>query len=86
MSTDTLIEFPAHIAVKAMGLNVDDFESCISALVLPLIEPAVPEFTTLLSKEGKYLSVSVHFTAHSLAQLHSVYGALRNEPRVLYTL
>lgn len=86
MTTETLIEFPAQIAVKAMGLNVDDFEACICELVLPLIEPAVATISTVPSKEGKYLSVRVHFTATSLNQLHEVYGVLRAESRVLYTL
>ncbi len=86
MSTDTFIEFPADIAVKAMGLNTDDFESLISTLVLPLVEPQVASITTLPSKEGKYLSVSVRFTATDLEQLHGVYAALQAEARVLYTL
>lgn len=84
--TETLIEFPADIAVKAMGLNTDDFESLVSELVLPLVEADQPTVTTLPSKEGKYLSVSVRFTATSIEQLQSVYTVLRAEPRVLYTL
>lgn len=84
--TETLIEFPADIAVKAMGLNTHDFESCVSSLVLPHIESANAVVTTLPSKEGKYLSVRIRFTATSLEQLQSVYQALRAEPRVIYTL
>lgn len=86
MTTDTLIEFPADIAVKAMGLNTNDFESLVSTLVVPLIEPQTASVTTLPSKEGKYLSVSVRFTATDVEQLHRVYAALRAEARVLYTL
>jgi putative lipoic acid-binding regulatory protein len=86
VSRDTLIEFPADIAVKAMGLNTADFESLVSTLVLPLIEPQAALITILPSKEGKYLSVSVRFTATNLEQLHGVYGALQAEARVLYTL
>ncbi len=84
--TETLIEFPADIAVKAMGLNTDDFESLVSDLVLPLVKADQPTVTTLPSKEGKYLSVSVRFTATSIEQLQSVYTVLRAEARVLYTL
>ncbi|MFK8082246.1 MAG: YbeD family protein [Granulosicoccus sp.] len=86
MSQETLIEFPADIAVKAMGLHTDDFEACICELVKPHIEPQLMSVTTLPSKGGKYLSVSVRFTAQSLEQLHAVYAALKQEPRVLYTL
>lgn len=83
---ETLIEFPAHIAVKAMGLHTDDFQQLISSLVLPHVHPQEATLTTLPSKGGKYISVSVRFTAESLEQLHAVYGALKSEPRVLYTL
>ena len=84
--TDTLIEFPADIAVKAMGLNSLDFEALITSLVLPHIEPDPVKFTTLPSKEGKYVSVSIRFTASNIEQLETVYTALKAEPRVLYTL
>lgn len=86
MSSETLIEFPAQIAVKAMGLNEDDFEALIAALVTPHIEPEPVRFSTVPSKEGKYLSVRVHFTARDHEQLLSVYAALKAEKRVLYTL
>jgi len=86
MSTETLIEFPADIAVKAMGLHADDFEELIAELVRPHIEPAPVKFTTVASKEGKYLSVRIHFTANDHEHLISVYAALKSEERVLYTL
>lgn len=86
MNDTTLIEFPADIAVKAMGLYTDDFEQIITDLVSPHIDPQTPTVSILPSKGGKYLSVSVHFTATSLEQLHAVYGALKTEARVLYTL
>lgn len=86
MSTDTLIEFPALIAVKAMGLDEDDFESVVTRLVMPHIEPQAVNVTTLPSKGGKYISVSIRFTAVSIEQLHAVYAVLKLEARVLYTL
>ena len=86
MTDSTLIEFPADIAVKAMGLNAADFEALVTSLVIPLIEPAPASISTLPSKQGKYLSVRVQFTATSHAQLQRVYVALHAESRVLYTL
>lgn len=86
MTQDTLIEFPAEFAVKAMGLHAEDFELLVTTLVMPHIRSEDANVTTLPSKGGKYLSVSVRFTATSLAQLHAVYGVLKEEPRVLYTL
>jgi hypothetical protein len=84
--TDSLIEFPADISVKAMGLISADFENLISSLVLPHIDPDPVTFTTLPSKEGKYVSISIRFTAKNIEQLELVYTALKAEPRVLYTL
>lgn len=86
MNQETLIEFPADIAVKAMGLKTDDFEACITELVRPHIQPQAFTVTTLPSKGDKYLSVSIRFKAESLEQLHALYGELKKEPRVLYTL
>lgn len=86
MSTETLIEFPAEIAVKAMGLNEDDFETLIAELVRPHVAPSPVRFSTVPSKEGKYVSVRIHFTADSHDHLLSVYAVLKAEERVLYTL
>ena len=86
MSSETLIEFPADIAVKAMGLNQGDFETLVADLVQPLIQPQQASLSSLSSKGGKYLSVSVRFTATDLEQLHNIYAALRAESRILYTL
>lgn len=86
MTQETLIEFPADIAVKAMGLDECNFQEFVTELVMPHVHPQQASITTLPSKGGKYLSVSVRFKAQSLEQLHAVYGALKAEPRVLYTL
>lgn len=84
---ESLIKYPAALSVKAMGLNSDDFEQCVLNLVQPLIAPANPsKVVTSLSSQGKYMSVRVHFIAVSQSQLESIYVALRNEPRVKFTL
>ena len=81
-----MIEFPAQIAIKAMGLHQDEFEQLVTGLVFPHIDETAANVTRLSSKGGKYLSVSVHFTAVDLPQLHTIYAALKQEPRVLYIL
>ncbi len=86
MTTESLIEFPAEITVKAMGVNTGDFETLIASMVIPLIEPAEVSFKAVLSREGKYLTVRVHFIAVDQEHLISVYAALKAEERVLYTL
>lgn len=83
----SLIDFPAVIDVKAMGLAEADFEALVSALVLPHVpEPGPESITRRESSGGKYVSVRVRFVATSKNQLETIYGALRAEPRVLFTL
>lgn len=84
---DSLIEFPADLAVKAMGLHGKDFESLVTSLVVSqLPDDSDHKVTTQQSSGGKYVSISVHFTASSLDQLETIYAVLRNEARVLYLL
>ncbi len=82
-----LITYPAAMSIKAMGLNADEFEAWIVRLITPYIEPQQPEkIETRESSGGKYLSVTVHFTATSQKQYELVYNALRDDTRVLFTL
>lgn len=84
---DSLLEFPCSFAVKAMGLASDDFQALVTALVTEhtgaLSRSAV---TTRPSANGKYLSVTVTFTAHSKPQLDAIYQALSDHERVLMAL
>lgn len=84
---DSLIEFPAELAVKAMGLNRPGFRELVTQLVeFHLPDGTDVDVTTLESSQGKYVSVRVRFVAESREQLESIYGALRAEQRVLFTL
>lgn len=83
----SLIKFPAAISIKAMGLNEPGFETLIVDIVQPHIAPATPtKVVTTLSSKEKYMSVRVHFTALNQAQIERIYTALRDEPRVKFTL
>ena len=83
----SLIDFPATLDVKAMGLNEPDFEPLVCELVLPHVpERTLEGVTTRTSRGGKYLSVRVRFTASGKNQLETIYRGLRAEPRVLFTL
>lgn len=83
----SLIEFPARIMIKAMGLNNEAFEPLVRGIVLPLIGPAEPlAISRIPSSGGKYVSVRIEFLASNQSQLEAIYRALRAEPRVLFTL
>ena len=84
---ETLLEFPCEFTVKAMGLDSEDFQDLAEAIVSRhLEEGAALSSHTNNSRNRKYLSVSVTFTAHSKQQLDAIYMDLTSEPRVLVAL
>ncbi|MBX2825860.1 MAG: DUF493 domain-containing protein [Gammaproteobacteria bacterium] len=84
---ESLIEFPADIAVKAMGHAADDFEQLVHDLVAPhLSEGQSVTLSTLDSSKGKYSSVSVRFVAQNQQQLEAIYQDLHASERILFTL
>ena len=69
------MSFPCDFEVKAMGLSEPGFD----ALVVEIVQrhgPKVHEGAVSLrpSKNGRYLSVSVRFTAQSMDQLNAIWG------------
>jgi len=87
MSEDTLLEFPCQFPIKIMGNNTVDFENDIVVItrnhVPDLGEAAV---TSRPSRTGKYLSVTVTFTATSKAQIDDLYRAMNAHPDVKMVL
>jgi len=84
---DTLLEFPCQFPIKAMGLAIDDFDAIVVSLIRPhvddILEGAVK---TRASSSGKYLSVTVTFTATSKKQVDTIYHALTGDDRVMTVL
>lgn len=80
-------QFPFTFTLRAMGEDRDDF----AGLVLEIIQRHAPEVTREVvtvrpSREGKYISVQVTFTARDRAQLDDIYRALSEEKRVRMVL
>jgi len=79
---ESYLEFPAEFPLKAIGSGAD-FE----AWVLAVVRKHVPDLAeqasaTRPSSSGKYLAVTVTFTATSQAQLDAIYAELSKDPRV----
>ena len=84
---ETLLEFPCEFSVKAMGLAADDFD----ALIVEIVSRHVNDIRegavrTRPSRAGKYLAVTVTFTATSKPQLDAIYQDLTDHERVLMSL
>jgi uncharacterized protein len=72
--------------LKAIGLNGDDFEGFVVAVVHTHAPLSAHTVTTRLSQGGKYLAVTVSFVAESREQLDAIYQELSNSGRVLMAL
>lgn len=84
---DTIMEFPCQFPIKAMGKVEDDFDALIVSIVRnhvsDISENAVK---SRLSKEGKFISVTVTVKAESKQQLDNIYLELTAHEKVLWAL
>jgi uncharacterized protein len=84
---DTLFEFPTEYPLKVAGKNTSSFEKT----VIEIVSRHVLDFdhatvTARESKGGKYLAVSVSFTAQSKAQLDALYQDLTDHVDIVWAL
>jgi uncharacterized protein len=79
--------FPCSFPLKVFGHDTDDFEALVVAVVRRHVggdeDLAV---SSRQSRGGKYLAVTVTFTAESRQQLDALYLDLSQNKRVLMTL
>jgi len=85
--TDSLLEFPCQIAIKAMGKNRDNFD----AIVVEIVRRHVSDIregavTSRPSRAGTYTAVTVMIEATSREQLDAIYQGLTDSPDVLMAL
>jgi putative lipoic acid-binding regulatory protein len=84
---DTGFEYPCEYAVKAMGLAEPGFEATVIEIIRPHAPGlAVESVSTRLSRNGKYLSVTVLIEAVSRSQLDAIYADLTAHEKVLMRL
>jgi putative lipoic acid-binding regulatory protein len=84
---ETLFDFPCPFPVKAMGRDDGGFE----AVVVGIVRRHAPDLgegavTTLPSRGGRFVSVTVTITATSRAQLDAIYADLTEHEQVLMAL
>ena len=80
----SLLSFPCEFPIKVMGQTADDFDALVVGLVRKhshdLLEGAV---RTRLSRQGRFMSITVTIQAQSRAQLDAIYTELTSNERVL---
>lgn len=84
---ESLLVFPCQFPIKVMGLAGNNFD----LLVVELVRRHVPDLSegavrSRLSREGKYVSITVTVNAQSREQLDNIYLELTGHERVLMAL
>lgn len=87
MTDDTLFEFPCSYPLKVMWRNEPHFEQFVVEVVRTHAgSAALEEVTSRVSRNARYLSVTVTFRAESRAQIDDIYRALNGSGQVLFLL
>jgi uncharacterized protein len=81
------MNFPCIFPLKVMGANQDDFESLVLSIIKKHASIATEEVVTArLSRDGRFLSLTVRIHAESQDQLDAIYRELSAHERVLMML
>ena len=87
MTEETLLEFPCQFSLKAFGRGEDNFEILVFEIVGQFVEQLQRSaVSSRPSSKGKYLAVTVSFTAISKVQLDQIYQALSDHKQVVMSL
>ena len=79
--------FPSVFPVKVMGVNQEDFEPLVLEIIQKHASLAASKvISKRLSRNGRFLSITVHIYAENQAQLDAIYKELSAHERVLMML
>jgi hypothetical protein len=81
------LEFPCQFPLKTIGKNTGVLEN----IVVEIVRRHVPELeerhiSSRLSRDGKYISITIVFTAQSREQLDGLYYELSTTENVMFVL
>jgi putative lipoic acid-binding regulatory protein len=81
------MDFARIFPVKVMGANQDNFESLVVSIIQKHAGVAEDEgLTRHLSRNGRFVSITVQINAESQEQLDNIYRELSAHERVLMML
>lgn len=82
-----LLEFPCEFPIKVMGRREDGFAQAVSEIVGRHVEDFQPSTLGMrASRNARFLSLTVTFTARSREQLDALYRELSGHPLVMMVL
>lgn len=83
----SLLKFPCDFSIKAFGVASDEFESSVITIIRKHVaELRENALRTRLSKDGKYLAITITIHVNSREQLDNIYRELSAHPLVLMAL
>jgi putative lipoic acid-binding regulatory protein len=83
----TLLEFPCEFPIKVVGRREDGFAQVVSGIVQRHVEDFTPSTLEMrASRNARFLSITVTFTARSREQLDALYRELSGHPLVMMVL
>lgn len=81
------MEFPCVFPVKVMGANKEDFERLVVEIIQKHANIVEKELiASRTSRNGRFVSITVHVQAESQTQLDAIYSELSAHERVLMML
>lgn len=84
---DELMDYPCDFPLKVFGVNNEHFEpAVIDILRIHCDESIEFRIKRNTSRNGKYQSLTVNFTAHSRQQLDAIYQSLTDCELVVMSL
>ncbi|MEM7256732.1 MAG: DUF493 domain-containing protein [Pseudomonadota bacterium] len=88
MTEDRPIQnFPDTYSIKAVGKDNEDFAGFTVSVVSGIIaQPQSISHYNRPSRNGKYLSVTISFTAQSQAELDQVFEQMSAQERVVWVI
>ena len=87
MTDESLLEFPCEFPIKMMGRDTPEFRATARALVEKHAGDVADEaVTAALSRNGRFVSVTLTITATSREQLDTIYREVTAHEDVLMAL
>lgn len=84
---ESLINFPCDFPIKIIGQNTDTFNKDIIEIVKKNYPDTLDEnIKTKVSKDNKYVSISITVHAHDKASLDELYMQLTSHPEIRMVL
>jgi uncharacterized protein len=84
---DPLLQFPCEFAIKVFGMASDEFEAAVLTIIRHHVDDLRENaLTCRLSKDGKYLAITITIEAQSREQLDNIYRELTSHSLILMAL